>query len=349
MGTLNSASVQHSRRRFLGTAASVAGLAATSPIALAQQAAQPPQEMSPRTYFNPPDVNWRLAVRYVTGGAPYRPAFASMFFDPMFVQMEFGPIDLGATASPSIGTRAGSGAGRGGGRGGRGAAAGAAGAAAAQAGRVGATPGAPLPPTGNAPLNASEVPPDMPIIPSGGVRAGLSQISSLSQSVVLLNDQTNWENTQAIETAFNANQELLGIVIFHNAVGDNQKWPLWYQEIAGGLLVLEDQPGMKKSTVTKGASYDVKPVGTHPIVQDLQPFKVTGEDAYKGMWQSTKITPLLEATGPSTDRVVAWVGPNPDKARVVVIAPGTSNETFRNPSFRRLVRNSLLWAGHRLE
>lgn len=212
-------------------------------------------------------------------------------------------------------------------------------------------PGAPLPPTGNAPLNASEVPPDLPIIPSGGVRVGVSTLTSPSVSVVLLNDQTDWVDAarQDIQTAFDANQELLGVVVFHNAIADNQTWPLWYQELAGGLLVLNDHDGMKKSTVTKGAAFDVKAVGTHPIVQDVPAFKVTGEDAYKGMWQSPKITPLLEATGAATDRVVAWVGPNPAKGRVVVIQPGTSIQTLHNPAFRRLVRNSILWAGHRLD
>jgi hypothetical protein len=33
----------------------------------------------------------------------------------------------------------------------------------------------------------------------------------------------------------------------------------------------------------------------------------------------------------------------------VVIQPGTSSETFRNPAFRTFVRNAILWAGYRLE
>ena len=194
------------------------------------------------------------------------------------------------------------------------------------------------------------MPPDTPIIPSGA-GGGIASLTRPSVSVVLLNDQTDWADTsrQSIQAAFDASQELLGVVVFHNAVADNQTWPLWYQELAGGLLVLHDHDGMKQSTVTRGASYDVRAVGNHPIVQDIPPFRLTGEDAYKGMHQSSKITPLLEATGSATDRVVAWIGPNPDKARIVVISPGTSTETFRNPAFRLLVRNSVLWAGHRLD
>jgi hypothetical protein len=66
------------------------------------------------------------------------------------------------------------------------------------------------------------------------------------------------------------------------------------------------------------------------------------------MWQSSKITPLLETTNSDSDRVVAWIGPNQD-ARVVCIQPGQSTETHRNPAFRKLVRNAILWAGGRLD
>lgn len=297
-----------SRRGFLGAAAGAASMATLSGAASAQ------------------DINWHLECRYLTGGAPYRPAFATMFEDPMFVAIQVGPADIGPTGTVTIPTRAG---GRGRGRG------------------PGAGRGAPAPPVFQQP---PVMPPDTPIIPSGAGQ-GIGSLTHTSVSVVLLNDQTDWADTsrESIQTAFDANQELLGVVVFHNAVADNQTWPLWYQDLAGGLLVLNDHDGMKRSTVTRGASYDVHAVGNHPIVQDIPPFRLTGEDAYKGMLQSPKITPLLEATGPATDRVVAWVGPNPDKARIVVISPGTSAETFRNPAFRRLVRNSVLWAGHRLD
>jgi len=167
----------------------------------------------------------------------------------------------------------------------------------------------------------------------------------------LLNDQTNWAEASRAQTenAWKANQELIGVVVFHNAIGDNQDWPLWYQEITGGQVVLADRADAKKSTITKNATFDVKAVGSHPIVQDFPTFRVTGEDAYKGMWQAPNIVPLVEATGAATDRVVAWVGPNPTKARVVNLAFGTSSETLRNVWYRRLVRNAVLWAGHRLD
>jgi hypothetical protein len=330
------------RRSFLGTAGAGAIAAAVPSILRAQ------------------DVNWRLECTLITGGAPYRPAFSSMFLDPMFLQIQVGPNDLGVSNSPTVNTRkAAAAGGRGGGSGGgRGDSVESAArgpdspgvAAAPEPGKPAPSP-TPLSPIANAPGERSAVPPDMPIIPSVGIPMGVNTLTRPSPSVVLLNDQTEWiaSSRRSIESAFNANDELLGIVVFHNALGDNQTWPLWYQEITGGLLVQNEQNGLKKTTITRSASFEVHPVGNHPIVQDVPKFQVTGEDAYKGMWQSPKITPLLEATGASTDRVVAWIGPNPSKGRVVVIQPGTSSETLRHPAFHKLVRNTILWAGYRLE
>jgi hypothetical protein len=328
------------RRHFLGTAGAAAVAAAVPSVLRAQ------------------DINWRLECTFISGGAPYRPALPAMFLDPMFLQIQVGPNDLGVSNSPTISTRKADAVGgrRGGGAGRDGGAESSFSGTDSPGVAAAPQPGKPAPPPGpiaaiaNAPLNASPVPPDMPIIPSVGIRTGISTLTRPSVSVVLLNDQSEWiaNSRRSIEHAFTTNDELLGIVVFHNALGDNQTWPLWYQEITGGLLVQNEHNGMKKTTVTRNASFEVHPVGNHPIVQDVPTFQVTGEEAYKGMWQSPKITPLLETGGPTSDRVVAWIGPNPSKGRVVVIQPGTSSETFRHPAFHKLVRNSILWAGYRL-
>ena len=65
------------------------------------------------------------------------------------------------------------------------------------------------------------------------------------------------------------------------------------------------------------------------------------------MWQSAKITPLLQTTHNGSDSTIAWIGVHAT-ARVVCIQPGTSRETHRNPAYRMLVRNSILWAAGRI-
>ncbi|MGE0407593.1 MAG: ThuA domain-containing protein, partial [Candidatus Korobacteraceae bacterium] len=284
----------------------------------------------PAKGFEAEDNLWKLWARYVTGGAPYRPSFAAMFLDPMFVQVEVVPADLpvggyvgyNPLAMPLAG------------------------------------PNTPLPPPpttapqgfGNAPpIIVPETPPDAPWIPSTQLRSGIRTLMPGNApvfNVLIANDQTDWpqEARDAVQAAV---KEGKGFVILHNALGDNQNWPWWYQEVLGGHLALADHDGVKKGTVTPSTTLDVRPVGNHPIVQDIGPLRLTGETAYKGMWQSPKITPLLETTSGNSDRVVAWIGPNPS-AKVVCIQPGASSETHRNPAFRKLVRNAILWAGGRL-
>jgi hypothetical protein len=269
----------------------------------------------------PQDPLWKLWARLVTGGAPYRPSFSAMFLDPMFIEIEVGPYDQPYNMSivPS---------GRGAGR--------------------ATVPGRGQP--GNAAPILIDNPPDLPWIPSTQAQTGVRGLlpgGAPVFSVLILNDQMDWPNDarEAMQRNLDAGK---GIVVMHHALGDNQSWPWWREEITGGLLALQDGEGIKKTVVTPNATLDVRPVGNHPIVRDIGPLRLVRETAYKGMWQSPKITPLLETTGASSDKVVAWIGPNP-KARVVCIQPGAASETHRNPAFRKLVRNAVLWAGGRLD
>ena len=156
----------------------------------------------------------KVWVRYVTGGHPYRPSFAAMFLDPMFLEIEVGsydhPYNMMITPPPPQ-------AGRGGGGG----------------GGFGAGFNGP-------PVFASDNPPDLPWIPSTTIQAGVRSLlpgGAPVFSVLLLNDQIEWpDDTRAnIQKAVEAGK---GIVVIHNALGDNQTWPWWYQEVTGGLLAL---------------------------------------------------------------------------------------------------------------
>jgi hypothetical protein len=208
---------------------------------------------------------------------------------------------------------------------------------------AGAGRGAPAGRGGNAPPILASNAPDLPWIPSSTSQSGVRALMPAGNpvfNVVVLNDQTEWTDV-ARENIQRAVEEGKGFVVIHNALGDNQSWPWWREEVTGGSLVL------KKSAVTPSATLDVRPVGNHPILQDIGALRLAREVAYRGMWQSPKITPLMEATGPATDKVVVWIGPHP-KARVVCIQPGAASETHRNPAYRKLVRNAILWAGGRL-
>src|SRR3954471_495975 len=213
----------------------------------------------------------KLWVRYITGGHPYRPSYAAMFLDPLFVEMEIGPNDLpnnfASALAPgplSAGAPPGSGV-----------TVGPASAGGPAAGAGGNGP----------PLFAKDNPPDMPWEPSTTIHTGVRSLMPGEAplfSVFLLNDQTNWP--EDVRPTVQKNIEAgKGFVLMHNALGDNQDWPWWYREVTGGLLVLDDHDGMKKSTITPSATMEVRPVGDHPITRDVGLLHLVKEESYRGM------------------------------------------------------------------
>lgn len=286
----------------------------------------------------PPNQTPRFAktelwVQLTTGGKPYPPSLQDMFLDPMFIGMEIWPIDQPASFNALLPPSP------------PGAAAGGTTPAPAPAAAVTApaapwTPGAPGPGAGALGGGTERLEPaDYPWEPSGGR-------PHPGYDVLVLNDQTNWPENQraAARQAVEAGR---GLVVLHHALGDNQDWAWWYEEVTGGQLVLADRGAVRRSTVSRVASMALRPAGRHPVLRHVAPFTLTNENAYKGMWQSPKITPLLQASQAGSDTTVAWVGVHPT-ARVVCIQPGASRETHRHPAYRMLVRNAILWAGQRL-
>jgi hypothetical protein len=263
----------------------------------------------------------RVWVQVTGGNYPYLPSLQAMFEDPIFLELEVIPCDHPQTFGNLFPAPI-AGAARGG---------------------IPATPPATTSmggrgATGGAPTLMVE-PPDWAWEPSGGrPHPGFD--------VQVLIDQLDWPEVSR-QNAQKAVEAGRGFVVLHQALGDNQNWPWWYQDVTGGLLVLNDGAEMRKTSITSSAPLDLRPASKHAILRDIEPIRLVGEETYRGMWQSPKITPLLQTASPSSDRTVAWIGPNP-KARVVCIQAGARRETHRNPEYRKLVRNAILWCAGRL-
>lgn len=130
-----------------------------------------------------------------------------------------------------------------------------------------------------------------------------------------------------------------GVVSIHHSIVDYTAWPWWHEEVIGGKY---DQ---KKSTFKEDVEVIARPVKgqtAHPVIAKIGPLTVEDE-VYKGMWHSPNIKVLMETDHPLNDRPVVYIGPNP-KARAVYIQLGHSESTMRNPGYRRLVRQAILWA-----
>ena len=64
-------------------------------------------------------------------------------------------------------------------------------------------------------------------------------------------------------------------------------------------------------------------------------------DAFKAKYPEVNV--LLTMEHPAADRPAAWVSPYP-KARVAAIILGHDRHSHAHPTFRRLVKNAVLWS-----
>ncbi len=127
-----------------------------------------------------------------------------------------------------------------------------------------------------------------------------------------------------------------GVVVLHHAIGDYIDWPWWYEEVTG---VKYDAKTLKWK---HDETLNVKVVRKHPITTGIEDFTIHDE-TYKGSTISPKAVPLLETDNPISDKAVAWLGVT-EKARVVTIQLGHDHAAHENPSYRKLVKNAVLWA-----
>ncbi len=138
-----------------------------------------------------------------------------------------------------------------------------------------------------------------------------------------------------------------GVVSTHHAIVDYTSWPWWYEEVVGGKFFTQADGTHEKSDYKDDVSLIVRPVKSasgHPILRGVGPLAVVDE-AYRGMWFSPGITPIMETESPYNDRPVVYIGPHP-KARVVYIQLGHGESTMRNPAYRKLIHNAILWTAH---
>jgi type 1 glutamine amidotransferase len=133
-----------------------------------------------------------------------------------------------------------------------------------------------------------------------------------------------------------------GVVVLHHALLNYQKWTWWSEDVVGGRYRLDRVGATPSSSVKNDQQIFVTPEGKHAITAGIGPFHITDE-AYKNLYMSPKIRPLLTTDNPTSDTNLAWVGPD-DKLRVVAIQLGHGHSAFGHPSYRALVHNAVLWA-----
>ncbi len=137
-----------------------------------------------------------------------------------------------------------------------------------------------------------------------------------------------------------------GMVVLHHAILDYPQWEWWWRDVVGGKYLSNPEGGMPASTYLHDQEIEVEPALKHPILTGIGRMRLVDE-TYKGMWISPQVTALLKTQNPTSDPLVAWISPY-EKSRVVYIQLGHGEPAHRNPGYRQLVHNAILWSAGKL-
>jgi len=161
---------------------------------------------------------------------------------------------------------------------------------------------------------------------------------------ILLHDMynTTTEQTRARLRAFVESGK--GVLSLHHAIVNYTDWPWWYEKVTGGKYFVEPEGGHPASHYLEDEEFLVSPVEgmrNHPVLKGVGPLWVYDE-LYRDMYLSPDIQILMGTSHSANDRPVVYIGPH-SKACVVYIQLGHSDDTMKNPGFRKLVANTVRW------
>ncbi len=141
----------------------------------------------------------------------------------------------------------------------------------------------------------------------------------------------------------------VGLVVMHHALASYQAWPD-YERVIGGKYLLKPETRNGQTLPASGYEHDMEvPVvilaKNHPITAGLRDFTIHDE-IYWDFAVGHDVTPLITTTHPKSGKPLAWCR-NERKSRVVYLQLGHDHQAYENPSYRKLVAQSIRWAARR--
>ena len=136
-----------------------------------------------------------------------------------------------------------------------------------------------------------------------------------------------------------------GVVALHHAISDEASWKWWNEEVVGARYSAGKTASQQQETEMIARA--TKAGAAHPVLRKVAPL-IIKDEAYRGVWLKPGVAVLMETGAAASDTAAVVVGPH-QKARVVYIQPGQNDSTVRNPAYRKLLRQAILWAARNLE
>jgi len=135
------------------------------------------------------------------------------------------------------------------------------------------------------------------------------------------------------------------LVALHHSICAYDGWEEYWRIIGGKYFHArtmwdgrEQQPGSYIHDLKFTAN--ISP-GKHPVTRGVGDFELFDE-TYKGYWVDSSVKPLITTAEPTSTPVIGWTKKY-GKARVVVLQPGHDSPTFRNPNYRQLLKQAIMY------
>ena len=137
-----------------------------------------------------------------------------------------------------------------------------------------------------------------------------------------------------------------GLVVLHHALADYQNWAE-FEKIVGGRYHLapwtKDGQPQPASTFREGVDIKVRVADAeHPITQGVT--DITIHDEVYGLYTVLPgVHPLLTTDHPDSTPIIGWTNTY-GRSRVAYLQLGHGRAAYENASYRRLLRQAVLWA-----
>ncbi len=138
------------------------------------------------------------------------------------------------------------------------------------------------------------------------------------------------------------------LVVLHHSICAFDEWPEYLHIIGGKYFhqpTLLDGKQYPACTYIHDLHFRVRVAKPwHPVTRGVKDFDIFDE-TYKGFYVEPDVETLLTTEEESSTPVIAWTKKY-GKARVVTLQSGHDTPTFRHPSFRKLLRQAILWCNN---
>lgn len=134
-----------------------------------------------------------------------------------------------------------------------------------------------------------------------------------------------------------------GMIFLHHSLVSYQDWDE-FTTIRGGKY--HEKGYGKDSTKLSGYEHDLDLMITvidqeNPVTKGIQDFQIHDE-GYSNVEILPSVTPLLGTSHQACSQYVAWTNEYKN-SRIVYIMLGHDRNAYENPSFRKLINNSISW------